>query len=251
MTVSEFSDQFDALVIASYRRFKNFDDKEELDSVEFNEYEKSVFLTQAQEELVLSLYNGRNSSLQSFEETEELRRYLSGLIEEETISPIANTGGKPIGIDSDKKTRFFSLPTDLWFITYESVKLDADDRPCAGIGNLEVVPVTQDEYHRIRKNPFRGANDRRALRLDLSEDVVEIVSSYTVESYYVRYLKKLSPIVLVDLPNGLTIGHRGLKTECQAHEGLHRRILELAVEKGLRSKFGGGSSTATNRTDRE
>jgi len=69
MILEEFSNQFDVLV-NSYRRFKDFDDRELLDSVEFDEYEKSLYLTKAQEELVLSLYNGRNSSLQGFEETE-------------------------------------------------------------------------------------------------------------------------------------------------------------------------------------
>jgi hypothetical protein len=46
MTTEEFSNQFDVL-LDSYRRFKDFDKKEELDSIEFNEYEKSLYLTQA------------------------------------------------------------------------------------------------------------------------------------------------------------------------------------------------------------
>jgi hypothetical protein len=46
MTIEEFSENFDTLV-SSYRRFKAFDGKEILDSIEFNEYEKSVFLTKA------------------------------------------------------------------------------------------------------------------------------------------------------------------------------------------------------------
>ena len=44
MTVTEFSNEFDVL-IDSYRRFKDFDNKENLDSLDFNEYEKSIFLT--------------------------------------------------------------------------------------------------------------------------------------------------------------------------------------------------------------
>lgn len=81
MTVQEFSDGFDTLV-DSYRRFKDFDNKEELDSIDFNEYEKSVYLTKAQYEVVLSLYNGKNVSGDSFEKTEETRRYLSSLVKE-------------------------------------------------------------------------------------------------------------------------------------------------------------------------
>ena len=107
MTVQELSNQFDVLV-SSYRRFKEFDNKELLDSIEFNEYEKSLYLTKAQEELVLSLYNGRNPSLQGFEETEELRRYLSNLVEEAKLEPIVTSDGKPLGIESNSK--FFTLP---------------------------------------------------------------------------------------------------------------------------------------------
>lgn len=45
-----------------------------------NEYEKSVFLTKAQEQIVTELYSGRNTAYNSFEETEEQRRYLSNLV---------------------------------------------------------------------------------------------------------------------------------------------------------------------------
>lgn len=246
MTLPEFSNQFDVLV-ASYRRFKDFDNRELLDSIEFNEYEKSLYLTKAQEEVVLSLYTGRNSSGDSFEETEELRRYLSNLIMEEQLEPIVTTNGKPLGIDS--KSKFFTLPEDLWFITYESVLLS--NPKCEGASTMEVVPVTQDEYHRIRKNPFRGANDRRALRLDLSEGNVEIVCKYDVSQYYVRYLKKLNPIVLEDMPNDLTIDGVDKATSCEVHPSLHQRILEMAVQEALRDKLmGNASSTTAERQER-
>ena len=150
MNLEEFSNQFDVLV-NSYRRLRDFDGEEPRDTVEFNEYEKSLFLTKAQEELVLSLYNGRNSSLLSFEETEELRRYLSELVQEAELEPIQTTNGKPLGIDSNSK--FFTLPPELWFITYEAATIN--DGECEGHSSLDVIPVTQDEYHKIKRNPFR------------------------------------------------------------------------------------------------
>jgi len=241
MTPQEFSNQFSVLA-DSYLRFRAFDSKASFDTIEFNEYEKSLYLTKAQEELVLSLYTGRNSSLQSFEETEELRRYLSDLVMEAELSPLTSSSGKPLGLDS--RSKFFTLPSDLWFITYESVLLT--EGKCEGHTTMQVVPVTQDEYHRIRKNPFRGANDRRALRLDLSENNVEIVCKYEVSEYYIRYLKRLSPIILEDLPNGITIGHSDIETPCELHEGLHQRILELAVRMALQSK-GIGIESQNNR----
>lgn len=232
MTTQEFSDAFDTLV-SSYRRFKDFDNKEILDSIEFNEYEKSYFLTKAQDELVIALYNGRNVSGESFESTEELRRYLSNLVKEARLQPITNTSGLVIGIGSNSK--FFTLPQDLWYITYEAV--DIDGARCSALSLMDVYPVTQDDYNKTKRNPFRGANDRRALRLDLSDGVIEIVCKYIVKDYYVRYLRKTKPIVLVNMPNNLTIDGVGKKSECELHEALHQRILERAVTEALQSKI--------------
>lgn len=231
MTIGEFSNGFDTL-INSYKRFKDFDKQELLDSIEFNEYEKSQFLTIAQEELVVSLYTGRNSQGDSFESTEELRRYLSNLVMEKNLKPITNTSGKPIGLSSTSK--FFTLPIDVWFLTYEAVIIS--NGKCEDKTSMKVYPVKQDEYQNIKDNPFRGANDRRALRLDLSEGNVEIICKYTVTDYYIRYIKKLSPIILEDLPNDLSINGINKTTECELHEALHQKILERAVMLALQSK---------------
>lgn len=236
MTLEEFSNQFDTLV-SSYRRFKDFDKREMLDSIEFDEYEKSVWLTKSQEELVISLYNGKNPFGDSFESTEEQRRYLSNLVVEDTIYPITNTSGRPIGMD-ETNSYFFSIPSEekpsLWFITYEDVTVSSN--ACKKEGKLDVYPVTQDEYLKVKKNPFRGANGRRALRLDLADGVIEIVCKYPVTKYYIRYIRKPNPIVLEDLPNGLTVENVGTESPCELHEALHQRILERAVRMALQSK---------------
>ena len=46
MTVEEFSEQFD-IIVNSYTRFRDFDDRQAQDTIEFDEFEKSVFLTNA------------------------------------------------------------------------------------------------------------------------------------------------------------------------------------------------------------
>ena len=115
-----FSEGFDTLV-SSFSRTAAFGEDSSKADLRFDEFEKSQFLTKAQEEYALSLYTGKNPYDESFESTEELRRYLAPLIKEAELSPITTTSGKPLGIDS--KSKFFTLPADLWFITYESVKL--------------------------------------------------------------------------------------------------------------------------------
>ena len=231
MKREEFSNGFDVLV-NSYKRFKDFDKQEFLDSIEFNEYEKSLFLTKAQEELVTGLYNGKNPYGDSFESTEEVRRYLSNLVAEKYLKPITNTSGTPLGITST--STFFTLPEDLWFITLESVILE--NSKCKNETYMKVYPTKQDEYLNIKDNPFRGANDRRALRLDLSEGNVEIICKYMIATYYIRYIKKVSPIILEDLPNDLTIEGKNEACDCTLHEALHQKILERAVQIALQSK---------------
>jgi hypothetical protein len=114
--------------------------------------------------------------------------------------------------------------------------VDITDGKCEGHTSLEVIPVRQDEYHRIKKNPFRGANGRRALRLDLSDGVIEIVSKYAVSQYYLRYLRKIKPIILTDLGSENSIRGISSATECELPESLHQMILERAVAAALQSR---------------
>jgi hypothetical protein len=230
MRTQDFSNGF-ATLLNSYAVPSGFGSTNNPSTIELDEFEKSQLLTKAQEDIVIDLYSGRNPTGLSFEETEELRRYLANLVEEDSLTPIETTAGI-LGIASTSK--FFTLPEDLWFITYESVKVS--DGKCEETNELEVVPVRQDEYHRIKKNPFRGANDRRALRLDLSEGVIEIVCKYTVSNYYLRYLRKVKPIILVELGEDASIRGISHVTESELPEMLHQRILERAVQMALQSR---------------
>lgn len=229
MTTEEFSNEFDTL-LNSYSTIEAFGKTPS--TVELDEYEKSVFLTKAQEEMVIDMYNGKNPFGDSFEKTEEIRRYLSTLIKTYT------TTDKKVGYTGlSKSSVFFELPKDdLWFITYESVNLKDDGLGCMNGEDISVIPITQDEYHRIRKNPFRGTNERRALRLDLSGGVVEIVSKYNVESYLIRYLSRPAPIILTDLTENLSINGISVKTECELNPVIHRAILERAVKLAIISR---------------
>ena len=231
MTTEEFSNEFDTLV-SSYRRFKDFDNKEGLDSIEFDEYEKSVFLTKAQEELITAYYSGRNSNLYSFEKTEEVRRYLSSLVRTVKLTPNESTCACGL-ITPDAQV--FCLPEDVWFITYEAAYLGDNEDSCLSGKALDVVPVMQDYFHRVKRNPFRGPNDRRALRLDIADKKVELVSKYPISKYLVRYIVKPAPIVLTKLKDVSVDGYTASQT-CELEESLHRPILDLAVRLALQSK---------------
>lgn len=214
MTTQEFSTEFDIL-------YNNISANTAAPGV--NEYEKSVFLTQAQEALVLSIYNGQFNE-DSFESTEEVSDYINTLVRQSKITDTIKGNG------ISENSVFYKLPTDLWFITYESVILRDESLGCKNGQEVIVKPVTQDRYYSISKNPFRRANDRRVLRL-LYEDKVELISKYKIESYLVRYLSKPEPIILEDLSSyGVTINGKTEVTECKLNPVVHRLILNKAVQ---------------------
>ena len=191
-------------------------------------------MTKAQESVVISLYNG-NLTGDSFEKTEELRRYLSDLVK--TYSTTDEIDGEGLTEDS----HFFHIPEDILFITYESVLSNDDKLGCAKGSIMEVVPVTQDELHKTKENPFRGSNKRRVLRLDVEDYTVELISSFSIDKYQIRYLSKPEPIILIDLPDGLTIGKTDTfpgdkENMCKLNPAIHRTILEAAVNLAIKSR---------------
>ena len=235
MTVTEFSNEFDVL-IDSYRRFKDFDNKENLDSLDFNEYEKSIFLTRAQEDIVTSFYNGLNYTQESFENSEEIRRYLDALVKTVKTSTFITNPNSTLSVNSVLAT--LPLNTDVWYIVYESVDLEDSNLKCNSIYGVSVIPTKHDSLQRILKNPFKRPNERRVLRLDLTGNVVELISKYTISNYTLRYISKPEPIILTNLPNNLTINDVGTKNECKLNPVIHRMILEKAVQFALVSKLG-------------
>lgn len=232
MTVQEFSDQFDTLV-ASYRRFKDFDSQEILDSIEFNEYEKSVFLSKAQEDIVKELYSGKYTG-ESFERTEELRRELENLVTQKKYQD-KDKQNSDVLQDSKYTHTVFNLPTDCLYIVYEQVSWSTDNT-CLSNLIADVIPTTHDEYWRTRNNPFRGPNSKKVLRLDNKEAQVELVSNGTIDTYILRYLKKPEPIVLEDFQEESIDGVSKAQT-CKLAESIHRDILERAVRLALTSKM--------------
>lgn len=227
MDTTGFSNEFDVL-IDSYRRFKDFDSKEELDSLDFNEYEKSIFLTEAQQQIVIELYTGRNEKGASFEATEELRAYLRNLIKSATLE-------EQISVRSNLRVQSFKLPSDLLFIVYEEAVIQDDNAGCSNGNTISIVPVTWDSLHRTKNNPFREPNKRRALRLDSGSSIIEVYSQYHIGKYTIEYLVKPTPIILADFSE-VTIDGFNKITECKLDSAIHRQVLERAVQLAIRSK---------------
>lgn len=225
MTVDEFSNEFDTLLNSYSIALPTGI----TDPIALDEYEKSVYLTKSQEQIVIGLYTGKIDG-DSFESTEEIRRYLSNLVQ------TFETNEKLTGyLGLSRTSMFFRIPKDVWFITYESATLEDERLECLNNTEAVIVPITQDDYYRTSKNPFRGPTKGRALRLDLKDEIVEIISDYNIDRYLIRYLAKPTPIILTDLANTSINGIK-VKTECALDESIHKMILERAVRLAFETK---------------
>ena len=214
MTLQEISDGFDTML----NSFPNNGGS----SLNLDEYEKSLLLTQAQDQLLIELYTGRNLKGSSFEETEELRSYLRTLIKTGYGEKITNGSFNKLSDDS----QFFSIPDDVLFITYEKAII-GDSKKCTP-KTIDITPVTQDEYSKVENNPFRGPNRRRVLRIDYSSEVVELISKYNIDEYLIKYIQRPTPIILCPL-EGVSINGFNTPTECKLDSVLHMELIRKAV----------------------
>jgi hypothetical protein len=237
MNLTEFSDNFTVLLNSHWLK-GDFGESVSVNDIVLNEHEKSVFLTNAQDELVIDYYSGKRIA-EAFEETEETRRALAELVihREITVSE-----ANPSSLTKHSYT--YTLPDKLWFIVYEGAVLDLEGSDACedavnGIGEgAIIVPARYDELHSLLGNPFRGPKGNRVLRLDKTGNQVELISiNHPIAKYVLRYIEQPSPIVLVDLPEDLNIRGINTATECQLPTQLHQVILERAVANAVRSKL--------------
>lgn len=110
MNAQEFSNTFDTL-LQPYITKESFSEQNNL---AFDEYEKSIFLTKAQEQIVLELY-------QELEQSEEARKYLSNLIKTANFAPIGEQDESLI--NNTFKSYKVELRDTILFMIYEQCTL--------------------------------------------------------------------------------------------------------------------------------
>lgn len=222
MSNEEFNNEFDIL----------YDSISSGGAPGLDEYEKSVFLTKAQLELVKESNGPINKYKASFEGSDKRRADLRELIVDFTTTPSSIDDGVDVNSYSA------SLPADLFLIKYEA---GFYQDPGCEKKVMSIVPIKYDEYHEKKRNPFRRPNKNNGFRLDIQSDingkVVELVLSRPIDTYQIRYIKYPTPIVLVDLggisSESLSIDGKNSKTECTLDKELHREILDRAVELAM------------------
>lgn len=222
MNAQEFSNTFDTL-LQPYITKESFSEQNNL---AFDEYEKSIFLTKAQEQIVLELY-------QELEQSEEVRKYLSNLIKTANFAPIGEQDESLI--NSNFKSYKVELRDTILFMIYEQCTL-SDENNCINGRIVSVVPTIHDDLDKVLKNPFKSPNSRKVIRLDF-DNKIELISKYNISNYKVRYLKKPNPIILVKLEDNLSIDNSAEVSSGETNPILHERIVQRAVQLAVQSKL--------------
>lgn len=220
MDIQELNNLFDTLL----QPFIAKDNFGEQNTLAFDEYEKSIFLTKAQEQIVLELY-------QELEQSEENRKYLSNLIKTDNYVPIGEQD-KTL-INSNFKSYKVEISNDILFMIYEQCTLN-DENNCINNKIVSVVPTIHDDLDKVLKNPFKSPNNRKVIRLDF-DNKIELISKYNISNYKVRYLKKPNPIILVKLED-LNIDKKQEVSNGETNPILHERIVQRAVQLAVQSK---------------
>lgn len=248
MTTEDFSNSFDTL-LNSYALKPEFGDVANIHDIVLDEYEKSVFLTLAQEQLIKEMLGDyTNESLARIDEYKVLQLGLQSLIASSTITLTKNDWFTSRGA-ATYIAASFSSEDILALLTEEAywIESNLDERKA-----FQVIPINYIEYSRLRSKPFGGPNKRQAWRvsgkLDTTisdkislQDLQIIFPKGEVDDsgeyiYSYRYVAKPTPIVLTNLPEDLTIDGENTKTECKLPTSLHYTILEKAVLLAIQSR---------------
>ena len=193
-----------------------------------NAYEKSVFLTKGQDEILKNYFNPKskgNTTQDGFDGSAKRQVDFSMLTSVETKS----TGFENPLFDTRENTKSVDLPSKLMFAINEVVEVARNNKPVI----LQVIPIKFDEYSRLMCKPYKRPLKYQAWRLtnNSTSNKADIVigPSDILTKYTIRYVRRPNPIIVSSL-DGLTIENKGTATECELDPILHEEILQRAVE---------------------
>lgn len=172
MTGNEFSNQFDVL-------YNNITSNQ---APGLNEYEKSVFLTKAQDELVKNYFLPQSNPKQAgFDGNQKRQMDFSLLMSSHGATPITPTTGTGSDADPssseqtsfDPRGKLFEMPSDVFIPINESLRF-VTKLPTAPSATTytyttqfqrQVIPLSFEEYTRLMSKPYKEPLKYQAWRL--------------------------------------------------------------------------------------
>lgn len=242
MDIQEFSKEFDIL----------YDNIASKGAPGLNEYEKSVFLTRAQEDIVRKYFD-RKENIKQEGEGESMERSMdfSELIKTE-VGEYVN----PFGFQkTDKRSMFYKISASVFFLLNNNIKLTLNTKDYITTG----TPLSHTEYNYLMTKAYPEPPRRITwvlFRKDLVTSTVETyfeiiphskfygISDSNVENI-IRYVKAPAPIVLENFESdpdlsgmSLTVNGTNTVSECELNELIHPQITRRAVEMAKASYIG-------------
>lgn len=228
MTVSEFSIEFDTL-------YSNITSNL---SPGLTEYEKSFFLTKAQEEIVKNHFSmksntkgeGLNNSIKRDTDFSTLFKTVSitsGITEIPNPTNTLNT-----------RVKQFTIANDYLFIINEFcvIKKKAINGDILDTKTTVVVPIHYLEFDRLMSTAYKEPNLYETWRLineaSTNNTTFDLYVRYnwTIHDYIIRYIRRPKPIILESLTGGMTIDGETVVATCELNPILHSEVLNRAVE---------------------
>jgi len=234
MNTQEFSSEFDI----QYNNIKSNA------APSINEYEKSVFLTKAQTELLKNYFNPNGNKYRAGIDDSVKRQ-----LDFSSLTQLADTTGDAgeiivpyTKVSLDRRAKSFLIPSNVLIVLNETaiVTLGAKDK------DVNVIPISYDEYTRLMSKPYKEPLKGQIWKL-VSEGntndsyYAELIptSGSTISYYGIRYIRKPRPIILDDLSDATygDISIDGYNTPvaegqqaCELNPLMHREIIDRATE---------------------
>lgn len=201
-----------------------------------NEYEKSLFLTKAQYEIVKNYFNPRgNKYQQGFDGSPKRQSDFSTLIKSDHLEPLTTYPSH-----FSNKSKYFIWKDDIFLILSEQFNLSLGGKSY----EYTIVPVSFEEYARLMQKPYKYPPKSQVWRLitgmgTVSSDTrtaVELIGRFpqgyssTTGTYSIRYVKKPEPIILTELTDGLKIENKTSPSIGSLPEYMHGEIIQRAIE---------------------
>lgn len=227
MNYQELSDSFDLY-------FNNITSNQ---AAGLTEWEKSSFLTKAQDEIVKNYFLPQSNPKQAgFDDNQKRQIDFSTLTTAADITASTN----PL-FDHRANSRGITLPGDVMMIINEMAIVTRNSTQTV---SLVVRPIQYEEYSRLMSKPFKRPVKYQAWRL-INYNVKNMADliigpSDELISYSIRYVRQPKPIIVGDL-DGMTINGYKFSGQtypsdadetagCELDPILHEEILQRAVE---------------------